>query len=334
MPSLELAICGIPITISTSSARLTRLFADYFQYYDPQINTSVQVSQTPLSLELKLRRELPPRQKLIPAEATLISQTGIARLWREAKLSGERFHFDYGVAAFRVEPAQNRAIGLITPEALQYPHILANTYTLFPLLLLLRSRSVYHLHAAAVLSPDDKLWLICGAQRSGKTTLATALGLAGWRPISDDSMLVHFDGETPQLTALKKYFHIAAEVLERWSGLREITWRHQYLDRVCIEGLEFFGTRKLADTSFKQADHVLLPEITQEKISRLAPAPPSQALLRLGEQSAFFQLWSEHTARQWKALTILTRAATGSHLSSASDAIASPEIVASMLAKN
>ena len=188
MPSLELVICGVPILVSTRSARLVRLFADYFRYYDPQINHAIATPAGALKIELRLRRELPAWERLIPAEATLVSQTGIARFWRDGAPQGERFYFDFGAAVFRVEAEAGRAIGLIAPEAFELPHILANTYTLFPLLLLLRSRRVYHLHAAAVLSPDDGLWLLCGSQRSGKTTLASALGLAGWRPLSDDSI--------------------------------------------------------------------------------------------------------------------------------------------------
>jgi hypothetical protein len=189
MPAIYLNIGEVPVVISANSSRLVRLFADYFRYYDPEIEASVEGSTAPLVIELKMRRELPLREKLIPPGAELFSETGVVRLWRERvedRSAGteERFYFDLGVAAFRVDPRSGRAIGIVTPQALEYPHILANTYTLFALLLLMRARGLYHLHAAAVVSPQDELWLICGSQRSGKTTLTTALGIAGWRPVA------------------------------------------------------------------------------------------------------------------------------------------------------
>jgi hypothetical protein len=232
----------------------------------------------------------------------------VVGLWRERVEGrnaepGERFYFDLKVAAFRVDPQSNCATGLVSPEAMEYPHILANTYTLFALLLLLRWRGRYHLHAAAAVSPRDELWLICGSQRSGKTTLTTALGIAGWRPISDDSLLVSVDEAEPRLVALKKYFHLGDELLKRWSELDGIARHHHYLDRACVDGLEFFGSAALARNRFAKIDRIVLPEITKEETSRIEPIPRSEAFLQLAQQSMFFQLWPRRTEEQWRALT-------------------------------
>jgi hypothetical protein len=313
MPALRLTISGIPVIIRARSPRLINLFTDYFRYYQPEVvadwRQSFQPGRglDPIVVELKMRRELPPRKQLIPPEAELFSQTGVVGLWRERieDRNGEpkeRFYFDLKVAAFRVDPQSNRATGLVSPEAMEYPHILANTYTLFALLLLLRWRGRYHLHAAAVVSPRDELWLICGSQRSGKTTLTTALGITGWRPISDDSLLVSVEEGEPHLVALKKYFHIGDELLNRWRELDGITRHHRYLDRSCVGGLEFFGGAALADAQFTRIDRIVLPEITKEETSRLEPIPRSEALLRLAQQSMFFQLWPQRTEEQWSAL--------------------------------
>ncbi|MDX2033537.1 MAG: hypothetical protein SF339_22865 [Blastocatellia bacterium] len=329
MSALELAIGHVPIIITARSPFLVRLFADYFRYYDPRVVARSGHSDG-VWLDLQVRREL-PRERLFPAGAELISQTGVVRLLRERTASGERYYFDLEGVAFRVDPAENRATGLVTEEALRYPHILANTYALFALLLLLRARGQYHLHAAAVVSPRDELWLICGAPRAGKTTLATALGLAGWRPISDDSLLVsHADGH-PRLTAFRKYFHIGDALFERWDALQSLARHRRNLDRTCAEALEFFGTRPLAERVFDRVDHLLLPQISAESHSRLEPLPRSQALLKYAEQSMFFQLWPEHTERQWNALTALTRGATCHRFLSGPDILADPARAAEML---
>lgn len=330
MPAINLAINGVPLTISSRDPGVTELFADYFSYYHPQLSLpGEQVLDSGIQIDLRMRRELPPREKLIPASAELFSQTGLVGLWRERERA--QFYFDLAVAAYRVDVETGMITGLITPAAQVYPHILANTYTLFPLLLMLRSRSLYHLHAAAIVSPENQLWLVCGAPRAGKTTLTTALGLAGWRPVSDDSLLLGFDGDTAQLTAFKKYFHLGDEVLNRWPELSGITRHHQYLDRTCVGGLEFFDSVELAETNFERVDFIILPQITDQPISRLIPMRKSEALLKLAEQSMFFQLWPEHVERQWRGLSDLARQADCYTLLAGADLLTDPRRSAEVL---
>ncbi len=339
MPTISLSICGIRIVISADSPVLTDLFLDYFRYYEPQLSqpeeslhNSRENNET-IDLDLRMLDRLPPRERLIPPQAKLFSQTGVLGLWRENTGASEsdRFYFYMGVAAFAVEPGAGKIIGYITSEALEHPQILANTYVLFPLLLLLRSRGIYHLHAAAVISPSGKLWLICGSQRAGKTTLTTALGLAGWRPISDDSLLLGFAGSNAHLTALKKNFHLGDELLNCWTGLKAVAQRDHYLDRTCIDGLEFFKTRELADSQFERVDYVLLPQVTNKAESGIAPIAGSEALLKLAEQSMFFQLWREHVERQWKALGELARNSSCYKFFSGTDLLDDPRRAAEIL---
>jgi hypothetical protein len=337
MPTINLKICGVQITLTAYSSILTDLFIDYFRYYAPEASPANHSPRAGgIVVELKMLDELPPREQLIPPQAKLFSQTGVLGLWYE-KIAGNgsspraRFYFYMGVAAFMVNPESGRIFGYLTPQALEYPHILANTYTLFPLLLLLRSFGVYHLHAAAVVSPGGKLWLICGAQRAGKTTLTTALGLAGWLPISDDSLLIDFDGSAARIAALKKYFHLGNELLCGWEGLAKAARHHHYLDRTCIGGLEFFNTRKLADVRFEKVDAIVIPQITNRAQSRIEPIAGSEALLKLAEQSMFFQLWREHVERQWKALGALARQAQSYRLLAGRDLLDDPRRAAEIL---
>jgi hypothetical protein len=89
MPAVSLTICAVPVVISARSPRLVRLFADYFRYYQPQITPEAPpVTRAPLTIELQLRRALPPRTTLIPARAELFSQTGVVNLWRETLPGG------------------------------------------------------------------------------------------------------------------------------------------------------------------------------------------------------------------------------------------------------
>jgi hypothetical protein len=341
MPSLSFEICGVPISLAAREPRLINLFAEYFRYYHPQLweptpdgSSSLAPSSdaaAPLIARLKMRRTLPPLERLLPRAAALLAQTSSLRLWRAEDGPREVFYFHAGPAAFRLDPASSRLEGLIAPEALRLPHLLANTYTLFALLLLLRARGLYHLHAAAVLSPHDELYLICGEEGTGKTTLATALGLAGWRPISDDSLLLRAAGGSPQLAALKKTFHLADHLLARWPALADIPRRHHYLARTGVAGLEFFGTTLLADASFARAAYLILPQITRRAASELLPVPLSEGILKLAEQSMFFQLWRAHTEQHLRLLTQLVGAAAGFRLLAGTDLLAHPQHAADLL---
>jgi len=342
MAAIRFEVCDVPVIIKARAPHLIALFADYFHYYRPQLVDELHdhtppaappIGHSTITVDLKTRRHLPPLECLIPPQAELLSETGVIRLWREPadSDSGERFYFHMGTAAFRVDPERDYLAGLITPEALSLSHVLTNTYTLFALLLLLRSHGLYHLHAAAVVSPRNQLYLICGAPHSGKTTLATALGLAGWRPISDDSLLVHARESAAQLIALKKSFHLANEILDRWPALDGITRHHRYHHRTCVAGLEFFGATALAEVSFGRVDHILIPQITGEAPSSLRPMPAGEAVLKLAEQSMFFQLWRKHTEQQLNLLAQLARTAACHRLSAGTDILADPRCVAEIL---
>lgn len=330
MPAITLQICRVPITIKTRSRFLIDLFKDYFRYYKPRIFSGERCDPG-ISIELQVRRRLPARERLIPAGAEKLSQTGVIGWWREVSGEGERFYFDLGVAAFRADPRAGKIVGLVTREALEYPHLFANTYTLFPLLLLLRWRGIYHLHAAAVTSPHDELWLICGAQRAGKSTLTTALGLSGWSPVSDDSLLLSFDRGKAKITALRKYFHLGDELLNRWPELAGIARHDRYFDRTCVGGLEFFESMDLAERVFERIDHIIAPQIADENQSRRMAISSGEALLKLAEQSMFFQLWRDHTERQWLGLADLARGALAERLIVGRDLLDDPHLAGRLL---
>ncbi len=333
---IELVLSGIPLQIVTSSARLRDLFTDYFRYYADPLAGAAPLSKRAMRLELHCPERIPLPEELLSAGARQIAETGVMRFWEdgggEAGASEGVYIFHVGVAAFRVDMSRLTTTGWVAPGAFDYPHILANTYALFPILLMLRAGGRYHLHAAAVISPRGRLWLITGAQRSGKTSLTTALGLAGWRPISDDSLLLMGgDGLGPRLESLRKYFHLGDALLARWEGLARMTRHHQYLDRTCVGGLEFFDSRREAGQAWPRVDYVVLPRITGEARSRLAPVAASEVRLRLAEQSVYLQLWRRQTVEQWGILEGLMRGAKGFQLDSGLDLLDDPGLAARLL---
>jgi hypothetical protein len=330
MPTINLVLAGIHIQLVTHNAVLTELFLDYFSYYSPKIDDQT-IENGRLRLEMICPPRFPTLAEWLPPTARLISETGVLRMWDDPACPSGSWYFHTEVAAFRVDIATSVTTGLVSPHAFDYPHILANTYAMFPLLLMLRSRGCYHLHAAGVVSPRGRLWLISGSQRSGKTTLTTALGLAGWKPISDDSLLMTIDDGAPRIVALRKYFHLGDALLDSWPALGAIERRHHYLDRTCVAALQFFGASILAEEQYLSVDHLLLPRISGESSSRIDEISPGNALLTLGEQSVYLQVWRDHTIRQWQGLEKIVRGASSFRLQSGIDLLADPLLASRLL---
>lgn len=339
MPIIDLVLAGVSIAIETHSLRLVDLYTDYFSYYSPRLRRAEDPPRGAdvrpgILLRLDCVDHLPGPESLLPSGAELISRTGVLGLWQFEGEEGTEYFFHTEVAAFRVDVRRGEISGSIAPRAFDYPHILANTYSMFPLLLVLRELGLYHLHAAAVISPRGRVWLISGAQRAGKTTLTTALGLAGWRPLSDDSLLLTSVAQGGiEISALRKYFHLGDQLLERWAALDGMERHHQYLDRTCVGALDFFRTRQLAEVPCRRVDHLLLPRISGEGKSRLVPATSSEGLLMLGEQSVYLQLWRARTIEQWGYLEQIARGATTYRLESGLDLLDEPRLAATILAE-
>ncbi len=80
-------------------------------------------------------------------------------------------------------------------------------------------RDLFHLHAAALLSPTSRSALVvAGVSGSGKTTLTLGLMARGFLPYSDDATLI--DPETGAPAAFRRAFHIDDGTRSLLAGLR------------------------------------------------------------------------------------------------------------------
>lgn len=329
MHTLNFHISAIPLSLRTHAESLFAIYQNYFRYYQ---TSTIPCPQSPQLLRLKLIAELPEQSSCLPPSAKLLSQIGELEFWEAERRGHTQYFLRTNVTLFRIEPMRGKIVGLIAKDALSFPNLLANTYTFTAILLLLRWHARYHLHTAAIISPRENLYLICGAQRAGKTTLTTALGVSGWQAISDDGVLVQADENgSARVQAFKRDFHIAAELLQKWEALRSTSSLHNYFDRACINGLELFGAKDLANEFFTKVDYVIFPQIADSPQSSLAPLAPSEALHRLIGQSMFFPLWTEHTRQQMSWLTQLVKSAKFFQLQAGTDIWENPLRAAKIL---
>ncbi|HWE41975.1 MAG TPA: hypothetical protein VG432_05680, partial [Gemmatimonadaceae bacterium] len=93
-----------------------------------------------------------------------------ARLWVEAGRLMRGNGYDRAEAAVRQELARVGAI------------------------IRLRQRGRYLVHAAGVVDPCGRAWLLAGDSGSGKSTLAYALARNGWTVLGDDGVLIERRG--------------------------------------------------------------------------------------------------------------------------------------------
>jgi hypothetical protein len=150
----------------------------------------------------------------------------------------------------------------------------------------LRRCGLFELHGAGVVEPESGAGvLVVGPSGSGKSTLATQLAGAGWRYLSDDSLLLHARESLVEARALRRQFAVteptvAAGVLEGFEDRLHEPAPFDPLKRR-FEPQEIFPDR-FADACVPRA--VFFPVVTHEQSSaarRLSQAETMRQLLRV-----------------------------------------------------
>ena len=80
---------------------------------------------------------------------------------------------------------------------------------LVALVLALRWRGIFHLHAGALAAPDGRGILVAGGAGAGKSTLTLALLEAGCSYLGDDAVFLSTRGGDLAVLALPRPFHVA-----------------------------------------------------------------------------------------------------------------------------
>ena len=92
-----------------------------------------------------------------------------------------------------------------------------------PLVLSLQGRIV--LHASAVATPHGAVAFV-GGSRAGKSTMAACLGVTGWRPLTDDGVMVTRRGErvmaVPSYSGVRLWPDIAERLAPAFRGSRAV----------------------------------------------------------------------------------------------------------------
>lgn len=127
-------------------------------------------------------------------------------------------------------------------------------------------------HAAAVVTPDGRAWLLVGDTHAGKSTTAANLLDGGWRFVSDDNVVLARDGGGIEAEGWPRHFHMdegwstGAPVGRRGALNPHERWPGKWLAAAPLAGL-------------------LFPRVSAREATVVAPVAPAAALAALLRQS-------------------------------------------------
>ena len=85
----------------------------------------------------------------------------------------------------------------------------------------LREIGRYMIHAAGVVDPKGRGWLLPGDSGAGKSTLAYALARAGWTVLGDDGVVIELAGRTVTALPWKDPLHVSSGLSSEFPELHD-----------------------------------------------------------------------------------------------------------------
>lgn len=177
------------------------------------------------------------------------------------------------------------------------------------------------LHAAAVVAPDGRAWLLTGDSRAGKTSTCVNLIRAGWDWLADDQVVVYQDPAGGELAVAGWPRRFSLD--DGFESGRSLGFRTR-------TDPARFGPGRLRRAA--PLGGVLLPRVRAGDPTRLRRAHPADALAELIRQSPWL-LADPHAAPG--TLALLARAAQKPvfHLSLGSDTYPDPHLLQTRVAE-
>ena len=201
--------------------------------------------------------------------------------------------------------------------------------TTFSLLSMLQMRGRFVLHAAGVVSPGGAGVILVAKSDSGKSTLTTALGQAGWDFISDDSIILRTENGEIIASPFRRDFGLDPEAGDLFPGIADAA-QIQLTDasKWRIDPTAIFTGRRAEDV---RPDVVVVPSIVDRSTSSISRLKPADVLIELMGQSSFLTFDRSATEEYLSVLNSLVSNADGFSLEAGRDLYADPSLVAPLL---
>jgi hypothetical protein len=114
-----------------------------------------------------------------------------------------------GFSRSRISEGGSRVEVDVAEESLRDGYLFAHVLLFISIVLALRSRGLFHLHAGSLVTPGGDGLLVAGHAGSGKSTLTVALLEAGCGHLGDDAVFLEAAGEGVRVLAMPRPFHVA-----------------------------------------------------------------------------------------------------------------------------
>ncbi len=206
-----------------------------------------------------------------------------------------------------------QAVGLLFTQALQAA---------------LRRADMFELHAAAAVSPTGAGLLFIGDSGSGKSTLTMRLAGAGWRYLTDDSLLLRQTKDQLFVTPLRRVFALSPQTLNA-CGLYSRPLQ-QAEDKIAFEPAALFPAGHISQF---EPRHLVFPKLTHEPRSALTPLTQASAMMRLLYHSPWACFDTLTSRAHIERLTRLAQTTRAWELSAGRDLLEEPDAAAKLLAK-
>jgi len=257
-------------------------------------------------------------------------------LFRADDFSGmevdDDFYLTDGSSSFHCRARTGAGDIFLSPSFSHKSPLLQRNFWAFALLKLLRNRSIFSLHAAAV-TRNGLGVLIVGPPGSGKSTLAIGLIRRGWNYLSDDALLLRENSHGIEALACRKNFYVNTNVAANYA---EFPLAGEVAD-------SYGGTKRRLKieeaypAQFLEKCHptvLLFPRIVTERQSILLPCDGITALRNLLAQSGS-QLFDQNSmGKQLDLLARLLRQTTCYELKAGLDLYHDPAVCMQLLQKS
>jgi hypothetical protein len=234
-----------------------------------------------------------------------------------------RFYLRTHGAAFLVDTAEHRVRGHVLASALDRMGAPMMWLTLWGLNLLLRGYGFFALHAAALTRGGGRGLIATGPSGSGKSTLACNLLQSGWDFLSDDTVLLHPEGDRVDVYSFRTNFSLREDSRAFFPNLLAHGQERPTGERKHWVPMRALFPEQAREVATPRA--LVFPEVAERARSRLVEIPPAAALHVLVGQSALVRFRRDWAEEHLAVLVRLTHQAPSYRLEAGRDLLDHPE---------
>lgn len=184
-----------------------------------------------------------------------------------------------GASVARVVRGDGHIDVLVAEESLADGHRFAHVFLLIAVVLALRWRGLFHLHAGALVTPRGEGVLVAAGAGSGKSTLTVALIEQGCAYLGDDAVLLRGGPEGASVLAFPRPFHLTPASAAPFPHVSaRLGTALPCGPKQRLDARQVWPGRERAEMGSPKL--ILLPTITGEATTTAEPVPAAEALRR------------------------------------------------------